>query len=693
MTPDCLFNQCLRYLANYSKCLDLIRTQGMMMPYDIWNLFADSMQLNGRVFDDEMLKIMENHSAKFSKVHLWNCALKENFPILLRQNLYMLDLGSYYEEEYMEENFLIDLNQESLQIFSSGENMANIILTPALYQEKDGTYAFEKWECILKAPNLVCLALWDLICPPNFLTKLVLPLTKLQILDLSGCQSGIRLSCLTEVPHLTSLILYKARLDVEELESVLQLHNLRHLDLAFIRFTEIMNADVFLKQIINNLPHLDYLDISGMDLEASVVDPSCLSIPGLQSRMENPLRFLGLLNCFRYKYEKYNIPAKHIAGDFNCNPEHLLRAGFTNLERWSVLCIVLRLCHNYYHQEQFKELLLEAMTRHARNTGIQSIAIDIMESICGQKWGTKRTRAISATLNAMTKFPTFIDCRLLEALVNTPKYVSLFFERLMTVGFLESPGRYVLRHLFQNSCGSEKQKLINEGIIERLMPNPYDCELDYYNWDIICTLIAENYDALQRFIKANGIKVAYEYFQRRCTFVLVTYNILAQYENFLPLIMKNNLLLKQMEEDFNSYEFQGKFYIACFMARLLVCGWTFTKPREAVLKTLKHFIEKLSLQKLQPISASLLPTLLNLLKAHDVSECQYLAVLGLVNIRDRVKCYGIVKTQGYEEMLRGHIKTSQYSLETKEMAQTILNECEQTSHNIRLYEDIAVKVK
>lgn len=72
----------------------------------------------------------------------------------------------------------------------------------------------------------------------------------------------------------------------------------------------------FLATIIESLPMLTHLDISGTNLAGTGVAQFKASdsirssdIPGLVSRATNPLQFLGLYNTAHSACRRYDIPA------------------------------------------------------------------------------------------------------------------------------------------------------------------------------------------------------------------------------------------------------------------------------------------------------------------------------------------------------------------------------------------------
>lgn len=66
-----------------------------------------------------------------------------------------------------------------------------------------------------------------------------------------------------------------------------------------------------LKQLVESLPNLSSLDISGTNLAGFRQD----IIMGLEPRKNNPLEFLGIFHTSIEASARQNIPAKRIAGD------------------------------------------------------------------------------------------------------------------------------------------------------------------------------------------------------------------------------------------------------------------------------------------------------------------------------------------------------------------------------------------
>ena len=86
-----------------------------------------------------------------------------------------------------------------------------------------------------------------------------------------------------------------------------------------------------LATIVESLPHLKCLDISGTNLAGTGVaeqTPSgnlATDIPGLRSRVSNPLEMLGLYGTSHEACHRHHIPALRVTGD--ANEDQILAAG------------------------------------------------------------------------------------------------------------------------------------------------------------------------------------------------------------------------------------------------------------------------------------------------------------------------------------------------------------------------------
>lgn len=78
-----------------------------------------------------------------------------------------------------------------------------------------------------------------------------------------------------------------------------------------------------LAEIVESLPHITHLDISGTNLAGNGVaqfeakEQVRSDIPGLVSRANRPLEFLGLYNTAHSACRRHDIPARLVRIDHN----------------------------------------------------------------------------------------------------------------------------------------------------------------------------------------------------------------------------------------------------------------------------------------------------------------------------------------------------------------------------------------
>lgn len=106
------------------------------------------------------------------------------------------------------------------------------------------------------------------------------------------------------------------------------------------------DVNVSLRSLVQSLPLLMSLDISGTNLagtgkydDSTGADIVRCDIPGLVSRVDNPLDFLGLYKTEHEASLRAHIPAKEISGEIN--EAHMLSAARRYFHRPEVLDSVL----------------------------------------------------------------------------------------------------------------------------------------------------------------------------------------------------------------------------------------------------------------------------------------------------------------------------------------------------------------
>lgn len=149
-------------------------------------------------------------------------------------------------------------------------------------------------------------------------------LIHLKHLDLTLCSlRDFDLGVLSHLPNLQTLILFNVWPLEEEIPKLCKLTGLRTLDLSLNRpgaNGTYSSPNQLLAKLVESLPYLTHLDISGTNLAGNGIAQFAKGgetggnvrgsdIPGLISRVNNPLQFLGLYGAAHSACRRYDIPA------------------------------------------------------------------------------------------------------------------------------------------------------------------------------------------------------------------------------------------------------------------------------------------------------------------------------------------------------------------------------------------------
>lgn len=230
--------------------------------------------------------------------------------------------------------------QESMTDLTFTGLIADMLENPQI--NNVGEKQFGK-DFFINTPNLRILSLRDCFFKESHqscnLQILLNPLNRLTHLDLSRCLLDIvQLQSLQNLHNLMWLNLSQIMLMPDELEQVLEhvckCKNLRHLDISCDAMEHhgvlhYDNGEKCLKKLMSCLPYLTSLDLSGTDLpkipqetvshkleptskgqQTRVAEKKCC-IAGLDGRI---FEFLGLLHCRGDPCNEENLPAKQVSG-------------------------------------------------------------------------------------------------------------------------------------------------------------------------------------------------------------------------------------------------------------------------------------------------------------------------------------------------------------------------------------------
>lgn len=271
--PDTLFEQCIRYLVLNLRILvdphssdDAYHPrEGLTLPSEICERLLEAYQQAGEDVNDRFVHLFQNSAAtKLKRIRLKNSSISDyGLSLLLNHNLLELDISNCMN---LTERSFFNLNEKANNLVSLSVGCSRLLLrtlcTKVNLEESKPRY-------ILMAPNLRKLSVHDLnIFEPKLYYKhLFKPLTKLTHLDVSYSTNLNDLSCLTNLQCLTSLILFNVTpLFPVALESIIKLKSLRHLDVSQVRNGTYPDPNQTLATLVENLPNLVSLDISGTNL-------------------------------------------------------------------------------------------------------------------------------------------------------------------------------------------------------------------------------------------------------------------------------------------------------------------------------------------------------------------------------------------------------------------------------------------
>ncbi|CAK1588698.1 unnamed protein product [Parnassius mnemosyne] len=384
--PDSLLDICMDYLvANLNTITTLDPTShwrklkdDITLPANLCEKFIQTYQKKNRVNDNIANLFRDPSRTRLNCVKLRNSRITE-------EGLRCFMVHRPYSVELVQCKYL---SQESLDIINEySDRLVSLKFGPLIYDlsQKAQEGHLSQKGYITDAPNLRQLTIQCRRLPISPLL-LVKPLKNLTHLDLSDFTSDISTGALHELKNLRSLSLHNIVYSKEIIDWITTLQSLRHLDLS--QPNEILgtynNPNKVLSSIVTSLPHLQSLDISGTNLAgsgAASVHARC-DIPGLVSRVNNPLEFLGLYGTHHGACKRHDIPAKVISGD--ANGEQILTAAVAYMERPALLTYVLNDLYTLVRYEnkayvgRALTVVLDAMVKHVSNKDIQTSASHIV---------------------------------------------------------------------------------------------------------------------------------------------------------------------------------------------------------------------------------------------------------------------------------------------------------------------------
>lgn len=509
-------------------------------------------------------------------------------------------------------------------------------------------------------------------------------LTNLSYLDLTACTfSEFSVAALVNLPNLTTLILFNVWPLESELPVICKLSKLTALDISTAlgangNFT---NPDQLLAMIVESLPLLTHLDISGTNLAGTGVAQFKASekvrssdIPGLVSRATNPLQFLGLYNTAHSACRRFDIPAIKISGE--ANEEQILTSAIVYQDRPIMLTKVL---NDLYHLLRFEscrsihsalDVVLSAMDRHLRVKHMQisgsATLFYIVKGRDKNKFGTPlKNHIIRTLLNGMTTHLSddtmMRNGCLTLCQFSIPGDVLFEYERLVKIllhgvsdseqeGFVQRIAIYLLNSLACQVDGRQKLFLGDLGAIstmldlinDRLSRKVFDDVMEVA-WSTMWNVTDETPLNCERFLDGLGM----EYFLG----CLICFPDKEELVRNMMGLLGNVAEVKSLRHRLMTTEFitvfstlldsssdgiEVSYNAAGVLSHIASDGveaWTIETPtREEVLRRMVMAIERWDLEAERNINYRSFEPILGLIRCYETPECQHWAVWALANL-------------------------------------------------------------
>ncbi|XP_014244618.1 protein zer-1 homolog [Cimex lectularius] len=744
--PDSLLSQCFKFVV---RNLDSVFVRdpasngyelvpGQAFPREICEELIRVHQQVGLQVNDKFVRLFRDlANTKLLHVRLRNSNITDDgLSTLLKHRLVELDIAKCHviTDASLNELNLYGERLESLSIGAGVQLLPDTLcyqVPPQWGAHCDSALSYEERGYILKAPNLRRLAVKNLYIhrEKRYFPLLLESFPNLVELDLSGCSDVENLEYIVKLVHLQSLVLHNIFKVQESLPYICQLKSLRHLDIS--QSSEKMGLyqkeNEALAYIVDNLPNLTSLDISGTNLAGRGVaeqkfslEKSRTDIPGLASRVDRPLEFLGLYGTLHGACRRHDIPAKHISGD--ANERQILVAAASYLERPDILQRVLNdlyLLFRYDNCQDIKTALavvLEAMDRHVTIKHIQisgsATLFYIVKSKDTRPTSCRTKQAIITTLlngmNTHRNDDTMLRNGCLTLCqFKIPSDVLFEYKRLVSIllhivsemeqeGFVQRIGIYLLNSLACQVEGSQKQLLGDLGAINRMLViinnrvtrKSCDDVLEVA-WSTMWNVTDETAVNCQRFLDGKGMQYflgCLKMFPDKDELMRNMMGLLgnvAEVKHLRPRLMTTEYISVFADlVDSTSDGIEVSYNAAGVLSHMASDGpkaWTITVPsRETVLRRMVAAIERWPLETLRNINYRSFEPILLLAKVSHTPECQHWAVWALANLTMVYpdKYCSLVEAEGGIAILTDIINDTRPYKRIRDLAEKVITVCE-----------------
>ncbi|KPI96120.1 Protein zer-1-like [Papilio xuthus] len=696
----------------------------IILPVELCEKFIDIFQRK-HIIDDKVANIFrDTERTKINNLKLRNSAVTVDG----------LACFMVHKPKTVELTHCVDLTQVAINVINEhSENLVSLKFGPLSYTISQNKL-YQK-EYILSIPQLKKLSIQcrKATVFPILLTQ---PLYCLRHLELSELTQSNYLTALQGLETLESLVLYNVRIETGLVEWICTLHSLKHLDLSQSneRLGVFPNPNLTLSRMMHCLPHLMSLDISGTNLagtgaapppdeevgepEVPAVPVRC-DIPGLVSRVNKPLHFLGLYGTHNGACRWHDIPAKVITGD--TNEEQILTSAKVYMGRTAMLAHVLNDLYYLFRYDQCEsvqrslEIVLEAMKRHIPEKHIQiSGSATLFYIVKGKekdKLGKKLKHDIlKALLDAMEehrkdetvmrngciticqfKIPSDVLCeyeRLVQMLLSCVPYQS-------QEGFVQRVSIYLLNSLACQVDGNRKLFLGRSGLIEkmmRLISTRLDCgvcdDVLEVAWSTLWNVTDETPANSSRFLECLGMELfitclaAFPLKEELLRNMMGLLGNVAEVAELRPQLVDSNfLVLFNNLLDSSSDGIEVSYNAAGVLAHIASDGeeaWVVSNPpRSAVLARLAMAVQTWNLHDERNINYRSFKPILGLLSVYHTPQCQHWAVWALANLTTvypQKYCKLVIAEDGIA-LLKDILKDPRPYTVIKDLANMVIDNC------------------
>ncbi|KAL9906223.1 protein zer-1 homolog [Glossina fuscipes] len=696
-----------------------ILRDGIVLPNDICDRLLEAYQQFYRHLDDRFVTLFrDKHRTSLKVVHLRNSTLTNSgLAILMRHELYSLSI--WYCDR------ITEWSQELLAHHGESLRSLELGIGSHMLQNRDPNDK-EPVDFQLNCPNLRRLVLNGV---PLHHKLQFAHLDDLIHLDLTSCVLGnFSLSALTSLPKLHTLILFNVWPIENGLHAICALKQLRTLDISISSSGNGHGTydfpDETLEMLMDNLRELTHLDISGTNLAGNGVATkgSCYKntdIPGLVSRTQRPLQFLGLYHTAHWACKRHDIPAIEIAGD--ANEQQILTAARYYYDRPVLLTRVLNDLYHLFRFENCKDIhtaldvVLTAMDRHLKFKHMQiSGSATLFYIVKGRdraKFGTPlRNHIIRTLLNGMevhiTDDTMLRNGYLTLTQFQMPTDVLFEYERLISVllhgvskteqeGFVQRIAIYLLNTLACQVDGKQKLFLGELGVVstmlslikDRLTRSVFDDVMEVA-WSTMWNVTDETAINCKRFLDGRGM----EYFLRCLNTFRERDELLRNMMGLLGNVaevkwLRPKLMTQKFIEVFAellSSESDGievSYNAAGVLAHIASDGpvaWTIREPsREKVLASMVEAIRRWDIKSERNINYRSFEPILGLVRCYETPQCQHWAVWALANLTQVYPdkyCLLVEQENGIQILKELITHPSPYE-EIKEIARMVIARC------------------